>query len=114
MSRHRASCMLAQTHGARLGAFAKHRSLESGSRMNSTPPSPMAGRIERTGNPLVLAVLALAFGSAVLALWFNPNGVGMAIVTTMIVALAFFGALGLLLFSFGLVQFPTRAARFDT
>ncbi|HKN29170.1 MAG TPA: ATP-binding protein [Roseiarcus sp.] len=82
--------------------------------MNSTPPPPLVDRIERTGNPLVLVVLLLAVGCAVLALWLAPNGAGMAIVTTTIVALAFCGALGLLLFSFGLLQFPIRAARFDT
>ncbi|MBV8320040.1 MAG: response regulator [Hyphomicrobiales bacterium] len=82
--------------------------------MNSTPPPPLVDRIERAGNPLVLAVLMLAVGCAVLAPWLAPNGAGMAIVTTTIVALAFCGALGLLLFSFGLLQFPIRAARFDT
>jgi two-component system, cell cycle sensor histidine kinase and response regulator CckA len=86
---------------------------ESGPRMNSTPPPPLVDRIERTGSPLVLAVLVLAVGSAVLALWLAPNGAGMAIVTATTVALAFCGALGLLLFSFGLLQFPLRAARFD-
>ncbi len=81
--------------------------------MNSTPPPPLVDRIERTGNPLVLAVLVLAVGCAVLALWLAPKEAGMVVVTTTIVALAFCGALGLLLFSFGLLQFPTRGARFD-
>jgi len=82
--------------------------------MNSTPPPPLVDRIERAGNPLVLAVLMLAVGCAILAPWLAPNGAGMAIVTTTIIALAFCGASGLLLFSFGLLQFPIRAARFDT
>jgi two-component system, cell cycle sensor histidine kinase and response regulator CckA len=82
--------------------------------MNSTPPPPLVDRIERAGNPLVLAVLMLAVGCAILAPWLAPNGAGMAIVTTTIVSLALCGALGLLLFSFGLLQFPIRAARFDT
>ena len=36
------------------------------------------------------------------------------ILSWLMVALAAFGALGLLLFAFGLLQFPSRAARFDT
>jgi two-component system, cell cycle sensor histidine kinase and response regulator CckA len=82
--------------------------------MNSTPPPPLVDRIERTGNPLVLAVLALAVGCAVAAMWLAPKGAGMAVVTTTIVVLVFCSALALLLFSFGLVQFPARGARFDT
>ncbi len=81
--------------------------------MNSTSPPPLARRIERTGNPLVLAVLVLAVGCAALALLLAPKGAGMAVVTATIVALAFCGVLGLLLFSFGLLQFPARGVRFD-
>ncbi len=36
------------------------------------------------------------------------------IISWMLVVLAFFGAFGLLLIAFGLLQFPARAARFDT
>ena len=82
--------------------------------MNSTPPPPVVDRIERTANPLVLAALALGLAGAVFALWLAPNAAGMTIVTWMVVALAFCGACALLLFSFGLLQFATQAARFDT
>ena len=82
--------------------------------MNSTSPPPVVDRIERTANPLVLAVLALGLGGAVVGLWLAPNAAGMTVVTWMIVGLAFCGALGLLLFSFGLLRFATQAARFDT
>jgi two-component system, cell cycle sensor histidine kinase and response regulator CckA len=82
--------------------------------MNSTPPPPTVDRIERTASPLLLAVLVLTAACAALALWLAPNGAGLAVVTTMIVVLAFCGALGLLLFSFGRLQFPIRAVRFDT
>ena len=80
--------------------------------MNSTQPPSLVDRIERTGNPLVLALLGLAIGCAGLAPWLAPSGAGMAILTTTIIALACCGALGLLLFSFGLLRFPIRA-RFD-
>jgi two-component system, cell cycle sensor histidine kinase and response regulator CckA len=80
--------------------------------MNSTPP-PLVDRIERTGNPLVLAAVALAVSCAVLALWLAPKGAGMAVIAATIGALAFCGALGLLLLVFGLLQFPTRGAGFD-
>ncbi len=82
--------------------------------MNSTPPPPPADRIERTANPLVLSVPALALASAVLAFWLGPDAAGMTTVTWVMVALASCGAFGLFLFSFGLLQFPARAARFDT
>src|SRR5271165_4352331 len=82
--------------------------------MTSTPPPPLVDRIERTANPLVLAVLALAAAGVGAALWFAPGGFGPTVVNWAIVALAFFGAMGLLLFAFGLLQFPSRAARSDT
>ena len=74
----------------------------------------MADRLERTANPLVLVIFVLAVGFAGVALWLAPHGAGVAVVTTMIIALAFFGGVGLLLFAFGLLQFAIRAARFDT
>ena len=82
--------------------------------MTSTPPPPLVDRIERTANPLVLAVLALAAAGVGAALWFAPGGFGPTVVNWAIVALAFFGAMGLLLFALGLLQFPSRAARSDT
>src|SRR5271165_3338912 len=82
--------------------------------MTSTPPPPLVDRIERTANPLVLSVLALAAAGVSAALWFAPGGFGPTVVNWAIVALAFFGAMGLLLFALGLLQFPSRAARSDT
>jgi two-component system, cell cycle sensor histidine kinase and response regulator CckA len=81
--------------------------------MKSTPAAPV-DRIERTVNPIALAVLVACLAGAVLALWLAPNAAGATIMTWMIVILAACGAFGLLLFAFGLLQFPTRAARFDT
>jgi two-component system, cell cycle sensor histidine kinase and response regulator CckA len=81
--------------------------------MKSTPPPPV-DRIERTVNPLALSILVACLAGAVLALWLAPNAAGAAIMTWMIVILAVCGAFGLLLFAFGALQFPTRAARFDT
>ena len=81
--------------------------------MKSTPPPPV-DRIERTVNPLALSILVACLAGAVLALWLAPNAAGAAIMTWMVVILAVCGAFGLLLFAFGVLQFPTRAARFDT
>jgi two-component system cell cycle sensor histidine kinase/response regulator CckA len=81
--------------------------------MNSTTPPPLVDRIERTGNPVVLALLALCAGGAALALWLAPSGTGVAIVAALIVVLAFCGALGLLLFSFGALRFPAQTSRID-
>src|SRR5579871_1018955 len=81
--------------------------------MKSTPPAPV-DRIERTTNPLMLSILVACLAGAIAALWLAPNTVGATMMTWMIVVLAFFGAFGLLLFAFGLLQFPSRAARFDT
>ena len=81
--------------------------------MKSTPPPPV-DRIERTVNPLALSILVACLAGAVLALWLAPNAAGAAIMTWMVVILAICGAFGLLLFAFGVLQFPTRAARFDT
>jgi len=81
--------------------------------MNSTPPPPLVDRIERTGNPVVLALLTLAASGAAFALWLAPNGTGVAVVAALVVALAFCGALALLLYSFGALQFPARTPRFD-
>ncbi len=97
-----------------LDALAQQGSSESGSRMNSTPPPPLIDRIERTGNPFILALLAFAAAAAILALWLAPTGASLAVVTTVIVALAFCGALGLLLFSFGLLKVPIRGSRSDS
>ena len=81
--------------------------------MKSTPPPPV-DRIERTVNPLALTILVVCLAGALLARWLAPNAAGAAIMTWMIVVLAICGAFGLLLFAFGVLQFPTRAARFDT
>jgi two-component system, cell cycle sensor histidine kinase and response regulator CckA len=82
--------------------------------MNSTPPLPPVDLVERTMNPLALSLIVLCLAGAILAVWLAPNAVGPTIIIWMIVILAFFGALALLLLAFGLLQFPTRAARFDT
>jgi len=81
--------------------------------MKSTPAPPV-DRIERTVNPFVLAFLVLCLAGAIAALWLAPHPMGAMILSWLMVALAAFGALGLLLFAFGLLQFPSRAARFDT
>ncbi len=81
--------------------------------MKSPPPAPV-DRIERTVNPVALAVLLACLAGALLALWLAPNAMGATLMTWMIVFLAVCGAFGLLLYAFGLLQFPTRAARFDT
>jgi two-component system, cell cycle sensor histidine kinase and response regulator CckA len=82
--------------------------------MKSTPPPPPVDRIERTANPVVLTFLALCLVGAILTLWLAPKPVSSMIISWMLVVLAFFGAFGLLLIAFGLLQFPARAARFDT
>ena len=71
-------------------------------------------RIERTVNPLALTILVVCLAGALVARWLAPNAAGAPIMTWMIVVLAICGAFGLLLFAFGVLQFPTRAARFDT
>ena len=81
--------------------------------MKSAPPPPV-DRIERTVNPLALAILIVCLAGALLALWLAPSAIGATLLTWMIVILAICGAFGLLLFAFGLLQFPTRAARLDT
>ncbi len=81
--------------------------------MKSAPPPPV-DRIERTVNPLALTILVVCLAGALLARWLAPNAAGAATMTWMIVVLAICGAFGLLLFAFGVLQFPTRAARFDT
>ena len=78
--------------------------------MKSAPPPPV-DRIERTVNPLALAILIVCLAGALLALWLAPSAIGATLLTWMIVILAVCGAFGLLLFAFGLLQFPTRAAR---
>jgi two-component system cell cycle sensor histidine kinase/response regulator CckA len=82
--------------------------------MKSTPPAPPVDRIERTMNPVALAVLGLALAGAIAAVWLAPPAAGATVVSSIIVALAFCGAFGLLLFALGVLQFPARAARFDT
>src|SRR5271166_4670487 len=81
--------------------------------MKSAPPPPV-DRIERTVNPLALTILAVCLAGALLTRWLAPNAAGSATMTWMIVVLAICGAFALLLFAFGVLQFPTRAARFDT
>src|SRR5271154_3425904 len=81
--------------------------------MKTAPPPPV-DRIERTVNPLALAILIVCLAGALLALWLAPSAIGATLLTWMIVILAVCGAFGLLLFAFGLLQFPTRAARLDT
>jgi two-component system, cell cycle sensor histidine kinase and response regulator CckA len=81
--------------------------------MKATPPPPV-DRIERTVNPLALSILVVCLAGALLALWLAPSAVGATLMTWMVVILAICGAFGLLLFAFGVLQFPTRAARFDT
>ena len=82
--------------------------------MKSTPPPPPVDRIERTANPIVLTLLAICLAGAILTLWLAPKPISSLIISWMLVILAFFGAFGLLLIAFGLLQFPSRAARFDT
>jgi two-component system, cell cycle sensor histidine kinase and response regulator CckA len=81
--------------------------------MKSSPPPPV-DRIERTVNPLALTILVVCLAGALLAFWLAPSAVGVSLMTWMIVILAICGAFGLLLFAFGLLQFPTRAGRLDT
>jgi two-component system cell cycle sensor histidine kinase/response regulator CckA len=82
--------------------------------MNSTPPPPVVDRIERTANPLAFAALAAVLAGVAAAAWLAPNGLAPTILSWAIVALAFFGALGLLLFAFGVLHLPARAGRSDT
>ena len=82
--------------------------------MTSTPPPPAVDRTERSANPIVLAVLALVLAAVAAAVWLAPNGLGPIIVEGAVAALALFGALGLLLLAFGLLQFPARPGRSDT
>jgi two-component system, cell cycle sensor histidine kinase and response regulator CckA len=79
-----------------------------------SPPPPPVDRIERAVNPVALAILLVCLAGALLALWLAPNAIGATLMTWMIVILAICGAFGLLLYAFGLLQLPTRAARFDT
>src|SRR6202051_4772478 len=79
-----------------------------------SPPPPPVDRIERTVNPVALAILLVCLAGALLAVWLAPNAVGVTLMTWMIVILAVCGAFGLLLYAFGMLQLPTRAARFDT
>ena len=79
-----------------------------------SPPPPPVDRIERTVNPVALAILLVCLAGALLALWLAPSAIGAMLMTWMIVILAVCGAFGLLLYAFGMLQFPTRAARFDT
>ncbi|HEY1884868.1 MAG TPA: PAS domain-containing protein, partial [Roseiarcus sp.] len=79
-----------------------------------SPPPPPVDRIERTVNPVALAILLVCLAGALLAVWLAPNAIGATLMTWMIVILAVCGAFGLLLYAFGLLQLPTRAARFDT
>ena len=81
--------------------------------MKTAPPPPV-DRIERAVNPLALAILIVCLAGALLALWLAPSAIGATLLTWMIVILAVCGAFGLILFAFGLLQFPTRAARLDT
>ena len=81
--------------------------------MKSTPPPPV-DRIQRQVNPLALAILIVCLAGALLAFYLAPNAAGATLMTWMIVILAVCGAFGLLLFAFGLLQVPTRSARFDT
>ena len=81
--------------------------------MKPPPPAPV-DRIERTVNPVALAILLVCLAGALLALWLAPSAIGATLMTWMIVILAVCGAFGLLLYAFGLLQFPTTAARFDT
>ena len=79
-----------------------------------SPPPPPVDRIERTVNPVALAILLVCLAGALLALWLAPSAIGASLMTWMIVILAISGAFGLLLYAFGILQFSTRAARFDT
>jgi len=82
--------------------------------MKLTAPSPAADRIERTANPIVLAILALALATAILVIWLAPNVASATVVSSIIVAFAVCGLAALILFAFGLLQLTSRAARFDT
>src|ERR1700689_1972232 len=79
-----------------------------------SPPPPPVDRIERTVNPVALTILLVCLAGALLAVWLAPNAIGATLMTWMIVILAVCGAFGLLLYAFGMLQLPTRAARFDT
>jgi len=79
-----------------------------------SPPPPPVDRIERTVNPVALTILLVCLAGALLAVWLAPSGIGATLMTWMIVILAVCGAFGLLLYAFGMLQLPTRAARFDT
>jgi two-component system, cell cycle sensor histidine kinase and response regulator CckA len=79
-----------------------------------SPPPPPVDRIERTVNPAALAILLVCLAGAILAVWIAPNAIGARLMTWMIVILAICGSFGLLLYAFGMLQLPTRAARFDT
>jgi two-component system cell cycle sensor histidine kinase/response regulator CckA len=81
--------------------------------MKSPPPAPV-DRIERTVNPVALTILLVCLAGALLAVWLAPNAIGATLMTWMIVILAVCGAFGLMLYAFGLLQPPTRAARLDT
>jgi hypothetical protein len=79
-----------------------------------SPPPPPVDRIDRTVNPVALTILLVCLAGALLAVWLAPSGIAATLMTWMIVILAVCGAFGLLLYAFGMLQLPTRAARFDT
>ena len=81
--------------------------------VKSPPPAAQIDRIERSANPVVLALLALALAGLLFAAWFTPSAAA-PIAFWMVGALAFCGALGVMLFAFGFLQIPTRATRADT
>ena len=58
--------------------------------MKSAPPPPV-DRIERTVNPLALAILIVCLAGALLALWLAPSAIGASLMTWMIVILAICG-----------------------
>src|ERR1700732_4962267 len=79
-----------------------------------SPPPPPVDRIERTVNPVALAILLACLAGALLAVWLAPNAIGATLMTWMIVILAVCGAFGLLLYAVGMLQLPTRAGRLHT
>ena len=82
--------------------------------MKSPPPAPV-DRIERTVNPVALiGPRSPAWPARILALWLAPNAIGATLMTWMIVILADLRRIRIAALRLRPLQFPARAARFDT
>ncbi len=81
--------------------------------MTSTPTPPERDGFEPTANVFALVLLAAGGACVLAAVWFAPNSLAPTLVKGAMAALALFGALCLVLISFGFLQFPARSRRRD-